>query len=100
MLAGKSPHADLTSLLSNGLFVGIWFGSLMAISTRQLWMLYVSELLGGIVMATWHLSVGRSEGKTAPVAVVPITIVQERQRAAWSHTPSDELIPESQSVMS
>lgn len=63
-----NADADLSGLLANGLFVGIWIGSLVAISSGKLWTLYLSEILGGFIMASWHLSVGRTAGSSAAIS--------------------------------
>lgn len=74
----KSPHADLSGVLANGLFFGIWLGSLVAIATGELWTLYVTEIVGGTVMATWHATVGREEGSARPQPI----LVEKRRHAA------------------
>ena len=78
MLFRKSPHADLSGVLANGLFVGIWLGSLVAIATGELWALYAVEIVGGAIMATWHTTVGRVDGSPRPQPIM----IEEGRRAA------------------
>ena len=78
MLFRKSPHADLSGVLANGLFVGIWLGSLVAIATGELWALYAVEIVGGAIMATWHTTVGRVAGSPRPQPIM----IEEGRRAA------------------
>ncbi|MBC8291163.1 MAG: isoprenylcysteine carboxylmethyltransferase family protein, partial [Planctomycetes bacterium] len=79
-LLRKSPHADMSGVLANGLFAGIWIGSLIAMATGELWTLYLSEIVGGAVMATWHATVGRTAGSTA-AQPQPIAVDKSRQAA-------------------
>lgn len=76
----KVPCPNKAGLFSNGLFVGMFLGSLVAIATKQLWTLYVGELVGGAAMAMWHRSNGRTTGSTAQPQSVGAA--EEPRRAA------------------